>query len=143
MARQMKAEREKRALILEAEGERQAAILAAEGERQSKILTAEGMKQSMILEAEARKESAQRDAEARERLAKAEAAATDMVSKAIATGSTQSINYFVAQKYVEALQEIATSPNQKLILMPLEASSVIGSIAGIGEIAKQAFTKKE
>ncbi|MGE4350390.1 MAG: SPFH domain-containing protein [Candidatus Berkiella sp.] len=132
MAAQMKAEREKRAKILEAEGYRQAAILKAEGE-----------KRSVVLDSEGRKEAAFRDAEARERSAEAEAKATEMVSHAIAKGDVQAINYFVAQKYVEALQEIATSPNQKLILMPLEASSVIGSIAGIGEIAKQAFTKKE
>lgn len=132
MAAQMKAEREKRAKILEAEGYRQAAILKAEGE-----------KRSVVLDSEGRKEAAFRDAEARERSAEAEAKATEMVSHAIAKGDVQAINYFVAQKYVEALQEIATSPNQKLILMPLEASSVIGSIAGIGEIAKQAFIKKE
>ncbi|MCS5707509.1 SPFH/Band 7/PHB domain protein [Candidatus Berkiella cookevillensis] len=132
MAAQMKAEREKRAKILEAEGYRQAAILKAEGE-----------KRSVVLDSEGRKEAAFRDAEARERSAEAEAKATEVVSHAIAKGDVQAINYFVAQKYVEALQEIATSPNQKLILMPLEASSVIGSIAGIGEIAKQAFTKKE
>lgn len=132
MAAQMKAEREKRAKILEAEGYRQAAILTAEGE-----------KRSAVLESEGRKEAAFRDAEARERLAEAEAKATTMVSNAIAEGNIQAINYFVAQKYVEALQKIATSPNQKLILMPLEASSVIGSIAGIGEIAKQTFGNKE
>lgn len=139
MARQMKAEREKRALILEAEGERQAAILAAEGDKQSKILKAEGVKQSMILEAEARKESAERDAEARERLAIAEAQATTDVSKAIATGSAQAINYFVAQKYVEAFKSIAESPNQKLVLMPMEAVSMMGTLAGIAEVAKEAF----
>jgi regulator of protease activity HflC (stomatin/prohibitin superfamily) len=139
MARQMKAEREKRALILEAEGERQSAILAAEGHRQAQILTAEGLKQSMILEAEARKESALRDAEARERLAEAEANATQMVSKAIQEGSVQSVNYFVAQKYVDALKAIATAPNQKLIMLPLDATNLLGSIAGIAEITKDAF----
>lgn len=139
MGRQMKAERDKRALILEAEGERQAAILAAEGERQSKILKAEGVKQSMILEAEARKESAHRDAEARERLAAAEAQATSMVSQAITHGSTQAINYFVAQKYVEAFKSLAESPNQKLVLMPMETTSVMGTIAGIAELTKEAF----
>jgi regulator of protease activity HflC (stomatin/prohibitin superfamily) len=139
MGRQMKAERDKRALILEAEGERQAAILAAEGDRQSKILKAEGVKQSMILEAEARKESAERDAEARERLATAEAQATMVVSQAIAQGSTQAINYFVAQKYVEALKAMAESSNQKLVLMPMEITSVVSTIAGIAELTKEAF----
>lgn len=140
MGRQMKAEREKRALILEAEGERQAAILAAEGDRQARILKSEGVKQSMILEAEGRRESAQRDAEARERLAQAEAQATTDVSAAIQKGSSQSINYFVAQKYVEALHAFAHSPNQKLLLMPMEVSGVLGSLAGIAEVAKEAFS---
>ncbi len=130
MGRQMKAEREKRASILEAEGARQSAILRAEGEKQSRILEAEG-----------RKEAAFRDADARERLAEAEAKATEMVSKAISAGNVQAINYFVAQKYIEALREVAIAPNQKLILMPLEASAVIGSLGGIGEIAKEVFTK--
>ena len=130
MGRQMKAEREKRANILEAEGFRQAQILKAEGEKQAAILQAEG-----------RKEAAFRDAEARERLAQAEAKATTLVSEAIAKGSVQAINYFVAQKYVDALQQIATSSNQKILFMPLEAASVIGAIGGIAEIAKQAFGK--
>jgi regulator of protease activity HflC (stomatin/prohibitin superfamily) len=130
MARQMKAEREKRASILEAEGERQAAILRAEGE-----------KQAAILEAEGRKEAAFRDAEARERLAQAEAKATTDVSAAIASGNIQAINYFVATKYVEALKEIAAAPNQKIILMPLEAGNVIGALAGITEIARETFGK--
>ena len=130
MARQMKAERDKRANVLEAEGFRQAAILKAEGE-----------KQAAILEAEGQKEAAFREAEARERLAEAEAKATYMVSKAIAEGNVQAVNYFVAQKYVEALKEIATAPNQKLVLMPLEAASVIGAIGGIGDLAKAAFGK--
>jgi regulator of protease activity HflC (stomatin/prohibitin superfamily) len=129
MARQMKAERDKRANILDAEGYRQAAILKAEGE-----------KQSAILEAEGRREAAFRDAEARERAAEAEAKATAMVSEAIAKGNVQAINYFVAQKYVDALKEIASAPNQKLILMPLEASGVIGAIGGIAELAKQAMS---
>ncbi|MEX0839933.1 MAG: SPFH domain-containing protein [Parvibaculum sp.] len=128
MARQMKAERDKRASILEAEGKRQASILAAEGE-----------KQAAILEAEGRREAAFRDAEAREREAEAEAKATQVVSLAIAEGDVQAINYFVAGKYIEALKAIATSPNQKLVLMPLEAASVIGAIGGIGEIAREAF----
>lgn len=127
MARQMKAEREKRALILEAEGLRQAAILKAEG-----------MKQAVILDAESQREAAFRAAEGRERLAQAEAAATDMVSKAIAGGNVQAINYFVAQKYIEALKELASAPNQKVLLMPLEAANVIGALAGIAELAKDA-----
>jgi regulator of protease activity HflC (stomatin/prohibitin superfamily) len=128
MARQMKAEREKRAVVLEAEGQRQAEILRAEGEKQSQILEAEG-----------RKEAAFRDAEARERLAEAEARATQVVSEAIARGDMGAVNYFVAQQYMKALQAIAMSPNQKVLMMPLETSSVIGSIAGIGEIARAAF----
>ena len=130
MARQMKAEREKRAAILEAEGERQAEILRADGD-----------KQAAILEAEGRKEAAFRDAEARERLAQAEAKATTDVSAAIASGNIQAINYFVATKYVEALKDIAGAPNNKLILMPLEAGNVIGALAGITEIAKETFSK--
>ncbi|MBI3453165.1 MAG: SPFH/Band 7/PHB domain protein [Rhodospirillales bacterium] len=130
MARQMKAERDKRASILEAEGLRQADILKAEGEKQATILGAEG-----------RREAAFRDAEARERAAEAEAKATALVSEAIGKGSVQAINYFVAQKYVEALGKIASAPNQKVILMPLEASSVIGAVAGIAEIAREAFDK--
>lgn len=125
MARQMKAERDKRASILE-----------AEGERESEILRAEGEKKAAILEAEGRREAAFRDAEAREREAEAEAKATDMVSKAIAEGDPQAINYFVAQKYVEALSGFATSNNEKLVFMPMEASSVIGSIGGISELFK-------
>jgi len=130
MARQMKAEREKRANILEAEGFKQAEILKADGE-----------KRAAILEAEGRKESAFRDAEARERQAEAEAKATTDVSNAIATGDIQAVNYFVATKYVDALKDIAAAPNTKVVLMPLEASSLIGSIAGITEIAKETFGK--
>jgi len=130
MARQMKAEREKRAQILEAEGHRQSEILKAEGEKQGAILNAEG-----------RREAAFRDAEARERLAEAEAKATHMVSQAIAGGNVQAVNYFVAQKYVEAVRAMASAPNQKVIFMPLEASALIGSLGGIGELAKQAFNK--
>nr|WP_240433514.1 SPFH domain-containing protein [Solimonas sp. K1W22B-7] len=137
MARQMKAEREKRANILEAEGFRQAAILKAEGERQSQILVAEGEKQQAILDAEGRKEAAFRDAEARERQAEAEARATMMVSQAIEKGDVQAINYFVATKYIEVLGRIATSPNEKLVLMPLEAGSVIGALGGIAELTKK------
>ncbi len=125
MSRQMKAERQKRADILEAEGHRQSEILRAEGEKQAAILDAEG-----------RKEAAYRDAEARERLAEAEANATRMVSDAVRDGDIQALNYFVATKYTEALQAIATADNQKLVLMPLEASALIGSLGGIGELAK-------
>jgi len=132
MARQMKAEREKRANILEAEGFRQAEILRAEGE-----------KQSIILEAEAKKEAAYRDAEAREREAEAEAKATHMVSQAIAKGDIQAVNYFVAQKYVDALHSIGAAENQKVIFMPMEATNVMGSIGGIAELAKEAFKSKE
>ena len=131
MARQMKAERLKRAQILEAEGARQSEILRAEGEKQGAILKAEG-----------EKEAAFREAEARERLAEAEAKATHMVSQAIAKGDVNAINYFVAQKYTEALATIGSADNQKVILMPLEASSLIGSLAGIGELAKEAFTQR-
>jgi regulator of protease activity HflC (stomatin/prohibitin superfamily) len=128
MARQMKAERDKRAQILEAEGHRQAAILQAEGEKQAVVLAAEG-----------RREAAFRDAEARERAAEAEAKATEMVSRAIATGNVQAINYFVANNYVKALEALAKSPNQKVLMMPLDASSVIGSLAGLAEITSEAF----
>jgi regulator of protease activity HflC (stomatin/prohibitin superfamily) len=130
MARQMKAERDKRAAILVAEGERQAAILSAEGEKQAQILAAEG-----------RREAAYRDAEAREREAEAEAKATAMVSEAISKGSPQAINYFVANNYVGALKALAEAKNQKVLIMPVEASSVIGAIAGISEIAREAFGK--
>jgi regulator of protease activity HflC (stomatin/prohibitin superfamily) len=131
LARQMKAERDKRARILEAEGVRQAEILQAEGEKQAAILQAEG-----------RREAAFRDAEAREREAEAEARATDMVSRAISEGNVNAINYFVATRYVETLGLIATSPNEKLVLMPLEASSVIGAIGGIAELARDAMLAK-
>ncbi|KAA6405241.1 SPFH domain-containing protein [Candidatus Tokpelaia sp.] len=128
MARQMKAERDKRAQVLEAEGSRNASILRAEG-----------LKQGQILEAEGKREAAYREAEARERLAEAEARATHVMSKAIAEGNMQAINYFIAQKYTEALAAIGTANNQKLVLMPLEASSLIGSLGGIGAIAKDIF----
>jgi regulator of protease activity HflC (stomatin/prohibitin superfamily) len=131
MARQMKAERDKRANVLEAEGFRQAAILKAEGEKQSVVLSAEG-----------RKEAAFRDAEARERSAEAEARATEMVSKAIASGNTNALNYFVAQKYVEALKTFATSSNQKVFFLPVEATSLIASIGGIAELTKDAMQKQ-
>jgi regulator of protease activity HflC (stomatin/prohibitin superfamily) len=128
MGRQMKAEREKRAAILEAEGRRQSAILQAEG-----------MKQAQVLEAEGRREAAFRDAEARERSAEAEAKATQMVSDAIASGNVQAINYFVANNYIKALESLAKSPNQKILMLPVEAASVIGAIGGIAEIAKETF----
>jgi regulator of protease activity HflC (stomatin/prohibitin superfamily) len=128
MGRQMKAEREKRAQILE-----------AEGSRASEILRAEGQKQSQILEAEGRREAAFRDAEARERSAEAEAKATELVSVAIEQGSPQAINYFVAQKYVEAIGLFATSPNAKTILFPVEATQLMGTLGGIGELAKEAL----
>jgi regulator of protease activity HflC (stomatin/prohibitin superfamily) len=128
MARQMKAERDKRAQILEAQGLREAAILKAEGE-----------KQAAVLEAEGRREAAFKDAEARERAAGAEAKATQLVSDAIADGNVQAINYFVANNYMKALEGIAKSPNQKILMMPLEAASMIGSLAGVAEIAKDAF----
>ncbi len=132
MATQMKAEREKRALVLE-----------AEGLRQSEILKAEGNKQSAILHAEGEKEAAYREAEARERLAQAEGKATQVVSEAIATGNIQAVNYFVAQKYMDALGKVAESDNSKLIMMPLEASQAIGSLGGIAEIVGETFQKKE
>ena len=132
MARQMKAEREKRANILDAEGFRQAEILKAEGEKQAAILDAEG-----------KREAAFREAEARERMAEAEAYATKMVSDAIANGNLQAINYFLGQKYIEALHGIVTSPNQKLLMLPIDTANVMGSVAGIAEIAKDVFGKKE
>ena len=128
MGRQMKAEREKRAVILESEGSRASAILRAEGEKQARILEAEG-----------RREAAFRDAEAREREAEAEAKATQMVSDAIAGGNAQAINYFIAQKYVEAVSRFATSPNAKTILFPVEATQLIGTLGGIGELAREAL----
>jgi regulator of protease activity HflC (stomatin/prohibitin superfamily) len=130
MGRQMKAERDKRANILEAEGFRQAAILKAEGEKQAAVLQAEGAK-----------EAAFRNAEARERLGEAEASATAAVSTAISQGNVQAINYFVALKYVEALRDFAKSPNQKIFFMPVEATGVLASLGGIAELAKDAMGK--
>jgi len=128
MGQQMKAERLKRA-----------EILTAEGQKQSAILRAEGQKQAAILEAEGRREAAFRDAEAREREAEAEGKATLSVSQAIATGDIQAVNYFVAQRYIAALEKLASAPNQKVLMMPVEASAVLGSLGGITELAKAAF----
>jgi len=130
MARQMKAERDKRATVLVAEGERQAEILRAEGEKQGNILAAEG-----------RREAAFRDAEAREREAEAEARATQAVSEAIASGNVQAVNYFVAQRYIEALGRFADSPNQKTFFMPVDATGVLGAVAGIAEIVRDSMAE--
>lgn len=127
MAKQLTADRERRAAILRAEGIKQAAILEAEGTKQSQILAAEG-----------RLAAAQKDAEARERLAEAEAIATAAVSKAVSEGNVQALNYFIAQKYVEAMTQIGQSPNARLVLMPMEVGGLVGTIAGIAELAKSA-----
>ncbi|MEO0498779.1 MAG: SPFH domain-containing protein [Pseudomonadota bacterium] len=132
MNRQMKAERDKRAEILEADGTRQADILRAEGEKQAAILKAEGLRQAAFLESEAR-----------EREAQAEAEATRSVSEAIAGGDSQAINYFVAQKYLDSLSTIGSAPNQKVIMLPMEVTGVLGSLAGIGEIAQDVFGKAD
>ncbi|MGB0854304.1 MAG: SPFH domain-containing protein [Pikeienuella sp.] len=131
MGKQMKAEREKRAEVLTAEGEKQSAILKAEGARESQIREAEGRREAAFL-----------DAEARERAAEAEAKATAMVSTAIAEGDVQALNYFVALKYTEALRDVAAAPNAKTVMIPLEANGLVGSIAGIAEIAKEVAGKK-
>jgi regulator of protease activity HflC (stomatin/prohibitin superfamily) len=128
MARQMKAERFRRAEVTQADGEKQGAILRAEG-----------AKQSAILEAEGRKEAAFRDAEARERLAEAEAKATEMVSNAIEAGNVNALNYFLGQKYVEAFSQLATAPNQKFVVVPMESAGLLGSIAGVAEMTKEAL----
>jgi regulator of protease activity HflC (stomatin/prohibitin superfamily) len=128
MARQMKAEREKRAAVLEAEGMRQAEILRAEGQKQSQILAAEG-----------RKEAAFRDAEARERSAEAEARATGMVSEAITRGDVAAVNFLVAEKYVEAIRALATAPNQKVVIVPIEAAGLAGTLGGIAELTRSVF----
>ncbi|HVJ61301.1 MAG TPA: SPFH domain-containing protein [Tahibacter sp.] len=127
MGRQMKAERDKRAAVLEAEGARQSEVLRADGEKQAAILAAEG-----------KREAAFREAEARERLAEAEAKATMMVSQAIAQGDINALNYFIATKYVEAFKAVATAPNQKILMMPIEATAILGSLAGIADLAKSA-----
>ena len=132
MARQMKAEREKRANILEAEGFRQAAILKAEGEKQAAILAAEGQR-----------EAAFRAAEARERQAQAEAKATELVSQSIRAGDINAINYFVATKYVDALKAMVGAPNQKIMLLPMEATGVLGSLAGIAELARSSMAEQQ
>ena len=132
MARQMKAERDKRAEILQADGEKQSAILRAEGQKESQILEAEGRRQAAFL-----------DAQAREREASAEAKATDVVSAAIGSGNVQAVNYFIAQKYTEALGQIASSPNTKTVMMPLEASNVLGAVAGIAELAGEAIERRK
>ncbi len=131
MGRQMKAEREKRASILEAEGLRQAAVLKAQGEKEAAILQADG-----------EKEAAFRAAEARERLAQAEAEATRLMSDSIESGNAQAINYFIAQKYVDAMGKFATSENQKLMVLPLEVTNLMGTLGGVAEIAKEALNKK-
>jgi regulator of protease activity HflC (stomatin/prohibitin superfamily) len=128
MGRQMKAERVKRADLLQ-----------AEGQRQSEILRAQGAKQGQILQAEGRREAAFLDAQARERAAEAEAKATQMVSDAIAKGDVAALNYFIADKYIKAFGQLADSPNQKIVMLPIEAVSILGSLAGIGEIAKATF----
>jgi regulator of protease activity HflC (stomatin/prohibitin superfamily) len=132
MARQMKAERERRAVITEADGEKQAAIARAEGAKQSAILQAEG-----------RREAAFRDAEARERAAEAEAKATAMVSTAIAAGDVNAVNYFVAQRYVDAFAQLASSPQAKTVIVPAEMGALVGSLAGIQELVKTGMAQQE
>ena len=125
MARQMKAERERRAVIIEADGEKQSAMTRAEGAKQAAILQAEG-----------RREAAFRDAEARERQAEAEAKATSLVSDAVASGDVQALNYFIAQKYVEAFGQLAASPQQRTVIVPADFGSLAGAIAGVGDLLK-------
>jgi regulator of protease activity HflC (stomatin/prohibitin superfamily) len=154
MAGQMKAERNKRAYILEAEGKKRAQVLEAEAKKEAAILEAEGIKQAEILNAQARQETILLDAEshkkaadfeahARERMAEAEAKATTMLSQAIMNGDIQAVNYFMGLKYIESLQHIASADNQKVIMMPFEASQLIGSLAGIGEVAKEVFSRQQ
>jgi regulator of protease activity HflC (stomatin/prohibitin superfamily) len=145
MARQMKAEREKRAAVLEAQGHREAQVLRAEGEKKAQIMEAEARRETVILEAEARKKAAFLEAEGRERLADAEAFATRSMTKALeeGKGSREAVNYFIAQKYVEAISDIAVSPNQKLFFMPLEAANLMGALGGIAELTKDVFQGKD
>ncbi|SEH07702.1 SPFH domain-containing protein [Candidatus Venteria ishoeyi] len=153
MNKQLTAERQKRAVLHEAEGRRQSEIMRAEGSKKAKILEAEGEKQAQILKAQAqqeaellyskqREESATHDALARERLAQAEAKATAMMSQALANGDVQAVNYFVAEKYIKAFGELAKAPNEKLVMLPMEATSMLGALQGIGEIGKDAFQRK-
>jgi len=141
MAKQLNADREKRARVLEAEGFRQAEILKAEGQKQAEILKAEGDKQAAIFAAEGRLEAARRDAEARERLAAAEAQAIQVVNGAAAAGNTQALSYFIGQKYVEALQSIGVSNNSKLVVLPVESTGITGAIAGVAELLRPADGK--
>jgi regulator of protease activity HflC (stomatin/prohibitin superfamily) len=135
MAKQMKAEREKRAAILEAEGQKQSKILKAEGEKQSAILQSEGVRQATILQAEAKREAAFREAEGRERQAKAEAVATEMMSLVLEEGGNlHALNYFIAQRYLEALGQLAQSDNQKVMMLPMESTQILGSLGGIREL---------
>ena len=142
MQAQITAEREKRALIAKSEGQRQQEINLADGEKQAAVLRSEGDKQAAILEAEGQREAAFRQAEARERLAEAEAKATQLVSDAIAGGNVNAINYFVAQKYIEAFKSLAEAPNQKFVMMPMESAGVIGSLGGIAELAREALQQQ-
>ncbi len=125
-----------------AEQNKRAAILEAEGVRQSAVLRAEGEKQAAILEADGKREAAFREAEARERLAEAEAKATQLVSDAIAAGNVNAINYFIAQKYIEAFKSLAEAPNQKFVMLPMESTGVLGSLGGIAELAKEALAQR-
>lgn len=143
MSRQMKAEREKRAIILDAEGEREAAILRADGEKQSAIMEAEGEKEATILEAKAQKESAFLAAEARERAAQAEAHAIASVSEAIAKGKDNAAQYFLSQKYIESLRDMASSENSKTVFMPMEASKVVSSLGSLAELGKEMLKDKK
>jgi regulator of protease activity HflC (stomatin/prohibitin superfamily) len=139
MAKQMKAEREKRAAILEAEGQKQSKILKAEGEKQSAILQSEGVRQATILQAEAKREAAFREAEGRERQAKAEAVATEMMSLVLQEGGDlHALNYFIAQRYLEALGQLAQSDNQKIMMLPMESTQILGSLSGIQQLLSAA-----